>query len=149
MMRVLDERERLQDSLVTQKYIAHGYNSAATEAANPQLMDTFINILRDEHQIQKDIFNEMRMRGWYQPKEANTNDIRQSLSKWSQELQRFQNKTRQAGAQQAGLQQTSAQPPGYQTGIPHYGFQTGVGMPQQPNDIQQQNLYRSPQNPMI
>jgi hypothetical protein len=41
------------------------------------------------------------------------------------------------------------QPPSYQTGIPHYGFQTGVGMPQQPNDIQQQNLYRSPQNPMI
>lgn len=140
---MLDEKDRLQDSLVTQKYIAHGYNSAATEAANPQLMDTFINILRDEHQIQKDIFNEMRIRGWYQPKEANTNDIRQSFSKWSQELQRVQNKAMQAGAKQAG-----AQPPSYQTGIPQYGFQTGVGMPQT-NDLHQQNLYRSPQNPMI
>jgi spore coat protein CotF len=149
MIKVLDEKDRLQDSLVTQKYIAHGYNSAATEAANPQLMDTFINILRDEHQIQKEIFNEMRIRGWYQPKEANTNDIRQSFSKWSQELQRVQNKAIQTSAQQARPQQTGAQPPSYQTGIPHYGFQTGVGMPQQPNDIQQQNLYRSPQNPMI
>jgi hypothetical protein len=149
VLEVLDERERLQDSLVTQKHIAHGYNCAAGEAANPQLMDAFMNILRDEHQIQYEIFNEMRVRGWYQPKEANMNDIRQSFSKWSQELQQVHSNTMRAGAKQVGAQQTGIQSPGYQTGIPQYGFQTGVGMPQQPGDIQQQNMYRSPQNPVI
>lgn len=146
---MLDEKERLQDSLVTQKHIAHGYNCAAGEAANPQLMDTFMNILRDEHQIQYEIFNEMRVRGWYQPKEANMGDIHQSFSKWSRELQQVRSNAVQTGAKQTGTQQAGIHPPGYQTGIPQYGFQTGVRMPQQPGDIQQQDMYHSPQNPMI
>ncbi len=145
---MLDEKERLTDSLITQKYIANGYNTAATEAANSQLMDTFMNILRDEQQIHKEIFNEMKSRGWYQPKEANMNDIRQNFSKWSQELQRVQSSALQAGAKQAGTQQIGVQQTGYQTGIPQYGFQAGIGMPQT-NEMQQQNMYRSPQNPMI
>lgn len=141
---MLDEKDRLTDSLITQKYIAGGYNLAATESANSQLLDAFIGILRDEHQIHHDIFNEMSSRGWYQPKAANMNDISQNMSKWNQELQRVQNTAfRQPGAQQAGYQT------GYQAGIPQYGFQTGVGLPQMGNEAQQQTMYRPPQNPMI
>ncbi|NPV72584.1 MAG: spore coat protein, partial [Pelotomaculum sp.] len=37
---MLEEKDRLTDSLITQKYIASGYNMAAIESANNQLMDT-------------------------------------------------------------------------------------------------------------
>lgn len=155
---MLNEKDRLTDSLITQKYIASGYNLAAAESANSQLMDAFIGILRDEHQIHHEIFNEMSNRGWYQPKAANMNDIGQHMTKWNQELQRVQTTAfRQPGAQQAGYPmgaqqagyQTGAQQSGYPAGIPQYGFQTGVGLPQMGNEAQQQTMYRPPQNPMI
>lgn len=137
---MLEEKDRLTDSLVTQKYIANGYNIAATEAANSQLMDAFIGILRDEQQIHHEIFTEMNSRGWYQPKVANMNELNQNINKWNQELQRVQSTSfRQPGMQQAG----------YQANLPQYGFQTGVGLPQMGSDIQQQTMYRPPQNPMI
>jgi len=138
---LLDEKDRLTDALITQKYIASGYDKAASESANTQLMDAFMGILRDEHQIQHEVFNEMSNRGWYQPKAANMSDINQHISKWTQELQRVQNMAfHQQGTQQGNYQQTN---------IPQYGFQTGVGMPQTGSDIQQQTMYRPPQNPMI
>lgn len=141
---MLDEKDRLTDSLITQKYIASGYNLAAAESANSQLMDAFIGILRDEHQIHHEIFNEMKNRGWYQPKAANMNDVSQNMNKWNQEFQRVQSTAlRQPGTQQAGYQA------GFQTGMQQYGFQTGVGMPQMGSDIPQQTMYRPPQNPMI
>jgi hypothetical protein len=137
---MLEEKDRLTDSLITQKYIANGYNMAAAEAANSQLLDAFTGILRDEQQIHHEIFTEMNSRGWYQPKVANVNEINQNINKWSQELQRVQS----AAFRQPGMQQA-----GYQGGLPQYGFQTGVGLPQMGSDIQQQALYRPPQNPMI
>lgn len=137
---MLEEKDRLTDSLITQKYIASGYNLAALESANSQIMDTFTGILRDEHQIQHEIFNEMHSRGWYQPKAANPNDLSQNINKWNQELQRIQN----TAFRPAGMHQQ-----GYPAGVPQYGFQTGVGMPQMGNEPPQQTMYRPPQNPMI
>lgn len=120
---MLEEKDRLTDSLVMEKYIAYGYNSAAIEASNPQLKEAFINILRDEYLIQHEIFNEMNNRGWYQPKTANINDINQNLNKWGQELQRVQT---------TAYQRTGAQPGNYQAVFPQYGFQSGTGTPQNP-----------------
>jgi hypothetical protein len=137
---MLDEKDRLTDSLITQKYIATGYNLAALESANNQMMDAFTGILRDEHQIQHEIFNEMNSRGWYQPKAANPNDISQNISKWNQELQRVQHT--------AAFRPSTLQQQGYQAGAPQYGFQTGVGMPQTGSESQH-TMYRPPQNPMI
>ena len=129
---MLDEKDRLTDSLITQKYIASGYNAAAAESANSQLMDTFIGILRDEHQIQFEIFNEMANRGWYTPKMANVSDLTQNMNKWHQDLQRVQSTAyRQAGAGQAA----------YQPGYPHPGMQQPAGA--------QQTMYRPPQNPTV
>jgi len=138
---VIDEKDRLTDTLITQKYIASGYNSAASESANTQLMENFMGILRDEQQIQHEIFNEMKNRGWYQPSAAKMNDITQNLSQWSQELQRVQNNA----FRRPGMQQP--QQPGYQSGIPQYSYQPGFGQ-QQMGEAQPQAMYRPPQNPM-
>lgn len=141
---MLDEKDRLTDSLITQKYIASGYNKAASESANSQLMDTFISIMRDEHQIQHEIFSEMKNRGWYQPKMANMSDLNQHMNKWTQDYQRVQQNIQRPQATQQANYQT-----GFQTSVPQYGFQTGVGMPQTASDPAQQPMYRPPQNPMI
>jgi len=138
---MLDEKDRLTDALITEKYIASGYNLAALESANNQIMDAFSGILRDVHQIQHEIFNEMNSRGWYQPKAANPNDISQNISKWNQELQRVQH----AAAFRPGMPQQQ----GYQAGAPQYGFQTGVSMPQVGSESQQHTMYRPPQNPTL
>lgn len=137
---MLDEKDRLTDVLITEKYIASGYNLAALESANNQIRDAFSGILRDVHQIQHEIFNEMNSRGWYQPKAANPNDISHNLNKWNQELQRVQ---------QTALRPGATPQQGYQAGAPQYGFQTGVGLPQTGGESQQHTMYRPPQNPMI
>ncbi|NLI13911.1 spore coat protein [Pelotomaculum propionicicum] len=138
---MLDEKDRLTDTLITQKYIATGYNTAALESANNQIMDAFSGILRDEQQIQHEIFTEMNSRGWYQPKAANPNDITQNINKWNQELQRIQHT--------AAIRPGAMPQQGYQAGMTQYGFQTGVSMPQMGGEAQQQTMYRPPQNPMI
>jgi len=137
---MLEEKDRLTDSLVMQKYIADGYNTAAIEASNTQLKEAFINILRDEHLIQHEIFNEMSNRGWYQPKPANINDINQNLNKWNQELQRVQTNAYQRPVTPQG---------NYQTAFPQYGYQAGAGMAQTGSEAQQQTMYRPPQNPIV
>lgn len=147
---MFDDKDRLTDNLITQKYIANGYNHAALEAANSQLMDAFTGILRDEHQLQHEIFIEMNSRGWYQPKTANMNDLTQHLNKWNQELQKVQNTAaRSTVAQQQALHGNIPQQHAYQGNIPQYSYQTGVGMPQQMGMPQSQTMYRPPQSPMI
>ncbi|OPX84317.1 MAG: Coat F domain protein [Pelotomaculum sp. PtaB.Bin104] len=136
---MLEEKDRLNDSLVMQKYIAGGYNLAALEASNAQLKETLMGILREEHLIQHEIYNEMNSRGWYQPKTANMSDLSQNINKWNQELQRVQN----VAQRQPGTQLGS-----YQSTFPQYGFQAGNNMPPMGNVVQQQSMYRPPQNPM-
>ncbi|MDD4169151.1 MAG: spore coat protein [Desulfotomaculaceae bacterium] len=136
---MLEEKDRLTDSLMTEKYIAGGYNLAALETSNVQLKESLMGILREEHLIQHEIFKEMNNRGWYQPKTANMNDLSQNLNKWNQELQRVQN---------AALRQPGTQPGNQQTNFPQYGFQPGSSMPPTENQVQQ-NMYRPPQNPMV
>jgi len=148
---MFDDKDRLTDVLITEKYIAGGYNHAALEAANSQLLDTFTGILRDVHQIQHEIFLEMNNRGWYQPKTANMNELNQNINKWNQELQKVQNTAARntASQQHQQYQGNVPQQHAYQGNIPQYSYQTGVGMPQQMGMPQQQTMYRPPQSPMI
>ncbi|MDD4334852.1 MAG: spore coat protein [Desulfotomaculaceae bacterium] len=138
---MFEDKDRLTDNLVTQKYLAGGYNHAALEAANSQLLDAFTGILRDEHQIQHEIFLEMNNRGWYQPKTTNMNDLSQHINKWNQELQRVQN----TAARRAMSPQQA-----FQGNVPQYNYQAGVNMPQQMGTPPTQTtMYRPPQSPVI
>ncbi len=138
---MLDDKDRLTDVLITEKYIAGGYNHASLESANSQLLDAFTGILRDVHQIQHEIFLEMNNRGWYQPKTANMNELNQNINKWNQELQKAQNTVARR-----------AMPPqqAFQGNIPQYNYQTGMTMPQQMGmPPAQTTMYRPPQSPVI
>ena len=62
----LDDREILNDVLSSQKQITATYNSFGNECTNDKLRSDFLNILRDEHNMQSGVFTQMQSRGWYQ-----------------------------------------------------------------------------------
>lgn len=61
----LTDREMLTDALSSEKFMTENYNTYANECASPSLMNEFMNLLSEEHQIQHDVFSELQKRGWY------------------------------------------------------------------------------------
>ena len=79
----MQDKDVLNDSIASQKLIGSGYNTFANECANPQLRMDFLNILKEEHDIQADLFSEMQKRGWYTVKAADQNDVTQAKQKYN------------------------------------------------------------------
>ena len=78
--------EMMNDSIASQKLISSSYDTFANECATPNLRDEFLNILKDEHQIQAEIFSEMQKRGWYQIQPADQNQVTQAKQKYQNML---------------------------------------------------------------
>lgn len=76
------DKDMLCDALSTQKFITDVYNTYSCECEHPQLRDDMISILNSEHQIQFDIFNEMKQRGWYQTEAADQAKVQQTKIKF-------------------------------------------------------------------
>lgn len=82
----MGDMEMINDSIASQKLISDTYNTYANECATPNLRDDFLNILKDEHQIQADLFTEMQKRGWYQVSPADQNKVTQAKQKFQSML---------------------------------------------------------------
>ncbi len=80
---IMGDKELMNDSIASQKLIESSYNTFANECVNPSLRTDFLNILKEEHDIQADLFSEVQKRGWYQVKPADQNEIQQSMQKYS------------------------------------------------------------------
>ena len=80
----MNEKDMLNDSLSSQKQIESNYNTFANECVNPQIRNDFINILKDEHDIQYHLFTEAKKRGWYQVPPADATKITQAKQKFTQ-----------------------------------------------------------------
>ncbi len=78
----MQDKELLDDVLSSQKFITDIYNSYANECATAGIRDDMLTILREEHDIQADIYNEMSMRGWYQAQPAEQQKIDQAKQKF-------------------------------------------------------------------
>ncbi len=79
-----DEKEILGDCLCSQKQITAAYNTYAGECVNPQLRNTFLNILNEEHGIQACIFSGLNSKGWYVPEQAEQQKIQTTWNKLNQ-----------------------------------------------------------------
>lgn len=79
----LTDREMLTDALSSEKFMTDNYNTFANECASPTMMNEFMNLLSEEHQIQHDIFTEMQKRGWYPTQDAPAEKIAQAKNKFS------------------------------------------------------------------
>ena len=78
-----DDKEMLNDALISQKMLTDDYNTFANECATPGIRNEFLSILSEEHQIQADVFDEMSKRGWYQGPPAEQTKIDQAKQKFS------------------------------------------------------------------
>lgn len=79
----MGDKELLTDSIASQKLISNNYNVFASECVNVNLKNDFLSILREEQQIQTDLYNEMQKNGWYQVSQADQNKIAQARMKYS------------------------------------------------------------------
>lgn len=72
-----NDKEMLMDALSSQKMMTESYNQFANECASSMLLNEFLNLLSEEHQIQHDVFTELQKRGWYQLQDAPPEKIEQ------------------------------------------------------------------------
>ena len=81
----MTDKELINDTISSQKYISSSYNTYANECVTPSLRNDFLSILNEEHQIQADLFTEMQNRGWYQVQSAEQNKVMQAKQKFTQQ----------------------------------------------------------------
>lgn len=77
----MSEREIVEDSLSTQKFLASTADSYANEASSDELRADLLNVLQEDHQLQAKLFQAASQRGWYQVKQATDQEISQAQSK--------------------------------------------------------------------
>ena len=78
----LDDREILTDMLASQKQISGACNTFGSECTNEDLKCDFLNILRDEQNMQSDVFTDMQRRGWYETPAAQQSKIDAAKTKF-------------------------------------------------------------------
>ena len=61
----MQDKEIMQDVLMSEKALTSAYNTNANECATPELRTEMLRILQEEHSIQASVFAEMHRRGWY------------------------------------------------------------------------------------
>ena len=79
----MGDKERVQDLIADQKLAAATYNTFAGECVCEQLRNEFLNILKEEHSIQSELWTEANARGWYPVKQAPANEIAQAYTKFT------------------------------------------------------------------
>ena len=77
------DKDLMQDVLSMHKFEAGHITNCILEAANDQLRQDYLNELNTVLKHQKQVFDLMNQRGWYQVKMANPQDISQAQSKLS------------------------------------------------------------------
>lgn len=74
--------DQLNSEQLLIKNITDGYNTFANECVSQSLRTDFLNILRDEHNIQQSVFDQMQTRGWYNPAKAQQQAIDTTKTKF-------------------------------------------------------------------
>lgn len=76
------DREIMDDVLTSQKHITDVYNTFSNECVNQQLQADMMTILKEEHNMQFDVFSDMQKRGWYSPAAAEQQKITEAKTKF-------------------------------------------------------------------
>lgn len=76
------DREIMDDVLTSQKHITDVYNTFSNECVNQQLQADMMSILKEEHNMQFDVFSDMQKRGWYSPAAAEQQKVTEAKSKF-------------------------------------------------------------------
>ena len=80
----LTEKELMNDILTTEKQAISAYSTGITEASCPNFRNVLVNNLKSAEETQYKVFDAMRQKGWYQVKNAPTNDVQQAKNQANQ-----------------------------------------------------------------
>jgi len=79
---MFSDKEKMLDVLASQKFITGGYNTFTNECVTPEIRGVFMSILKEEHDIQNEVFTEIQKHGWYQVEPAQAQKIQQVKTKF-------------------------------------------------------------------
>ncbi len=78
------EKEILGDALATQKATTGHFNMAANECVHKDVRETMLHILKQEHEIQQDVFEMMHHEGYYPTPMAEEKNVQQVKQQYCQ-----------------------------------------------------------------
>lgn len=81
---VLTDKDRMEDLLTQEKYLISAYGTFLPEASCPQLRSVLQDNFNECVQNQYSVFDRMNQLGWYQTKDAPTNEIEAAKQKFQQ-----------------------------------------------------------------
>lgn len=82
MESIYSEKEVLTDALNTEKNTTNLYNLSANECVHDGLRSTIMDLLKKEHEIQVDVFNQMHTMGYYPTPVAEEKKIMEAKQKF-------------------------------------------------------------------
>lgn len=77
------DKEMMHDCLDTEKFLIGMYQTALTESATPEMIQTLTDLLADALRMQQQLFREMNSRGWYPVTKAEEQKIAQTKQKFA------------------------------------------------------------------
>jgi len=86
----LTEQEIMNDALSSEKQIISAYGTFLAESTCENLRSELTKIMNDKQQIQFEIFDTMKQKGWYNVKNANLNDVQTASQKFQTMQQNMQ-----------------------------------------------------------
>ena len=78
------EKEILADALASEKTATDHYNTFANECVHDRVRNAILKCLEEEHEIQKNVFDEMNSRGYYPTPAADSTKLDQVKQKFGQ-----------------------------------------------------------------
>ena len=82
MEEIYTEKEILGDALNTEKNATNLYNLSAIECVHENLRCTMMDLLKKEHEIQVDVFNQMHTMGFYPTPAAEGKKMQEAKAKF-------------------------------------------------------------------
>ena len=83
MEQIYTEKEILGDALTAEKTSTSNYNTYSNECVHENLRDVMLTILKQEHDIQDDVFKMMHARGLYPTPAADEKKIQETKTKYA------------------------------------------------------------------
>ncbi|MGN0426587.1 MAG: spore coat protein [Agathobacter sp.] len=81
---IYTEKEILSDALSAQKATTALFNTSANECVHEDVRQTLMDILNEEHEIQKDVFDMMHEKGLYPTPAADEKKVQEAKQQFCQ-----------------------------------------------------------------
>lgn len=79
----MNDQDRVSDLLAMEKKLGNNYDLFASECVNLALRNEFVKDLTQSHNVQTELFQAARSRGWYQSEPAPGDKVSQAKAKYS------------------------------------------------------------------